>query len=352
MGDGPAQSDARSEAEAREGLGDALDVVEDLLLGQAPSLTRVQVAEQAGVPLDVAEALWRQLGFPHAGDDDVAFTDLDVQALRQTRSLIDLGILGPDRQAALVRTWGRSFARLAEWQTTLLADVALEAGADPATQLEMLSEQVLPLVDQLQSYVWRRHLASAGSRMMAIGSPGQVTDLAVGFADIVGYTSQSKTLGETELVAWLEHFEDAATGIVVDHGGRIIKTIGDEVLFVAEDVAAAAEIALVLTELGADDDDAFPAVRAGLAYGPVTSRLGDVFGPTVNLASRLTSIARPDSVLVERGAYAALTGHAEDAGDEAATHADAGGSAYRFRRMRRTSVKGYSRLQAWVLRRP
>ncbi|GAB3774682.1 adenylate cyclase [Nocardioides ginsengisegetis] len=340
-------------ADGGDELGDNLEAVEGLLLGEAPSLTRLEVAEQAGVPMEVAEALWRQLGFPHAADDDVAFTPADVVALRQTRDLIDLGILGPDRQAALVRTWGRSFARLAEWQTLLLADVAREAGAEPATQLEVLSEQVLPLVDQLQSYVWRRHLASAGSRMLAGESAGQgVSELAVCFADIVGYTSRSKSLAEAELVAWLEHFEDAATGIVVDHGGRIIKTIGDEVLFVADDVAAAAEIALVLTELGADDSDDFPAVRAGIAFGPVTSRLGDVYGPTVNIAARLTSVARPDTVLVDKGAYAALTGLEEDRADDAATHADAGSSTYRFRRMRRTSVKGYSRLHSWVLRRP
>ncbi len=117
--------------------------------------------------------------------------------------------------------------------------------------------------------------------------------MAVCFVDIVGYTSRSKGLDEAELVSWLECFEDAATGLVVDHGGRIIKTIGDEVLFVADRAADAAEAALLMTERGADEDDDFPAVRAGLAYGDVVSRLGDVFGPTVNIASRLTSVARP-----------------------------------------------------------
>ena len=123
------------------------------------------------------------------------------------------------------------------------------------------------------------------------------------FVDIVGFTSRSKELTETELVQWIEYFEAECSGLVVDHGGRVIKNIGDEVLFVADDVAAAADAALTMTARGADPDDDFPEVRAGIAYGDVVARLGDVFGPTVNIASRLTSIARPGSVLIDRGAH-------------------------------------------------
>ncbi len=332
----------------------ALETIEEYLLGESPTLTRVEVAERAGVPLEVATQLWRLLGFANQTDDAVAFTHSDVEALVLTHELMKLGILGPDSQSALVRTWGRSFARLAEWETTLLADVAV-SGPDPEARLAELAAEVLPRVESLQTYIWRRHLASASSRMFAVQSAGSaVTDLAVGFVDIVGYTSRSKSLDETELVAWLEHFEDVATGIVVDHGGRIIKTIGDEVLFVADDPAAAAEIALLLTERGGDDDDRFPAVRAGLAYGEVVSRLGDVFGPVVNVASRLTALARPGAVLVDGGAYEVLSGRSQaDEGDTDPDEREGEDptSAYRFRRMRRTPVKGYSRLQSWVLRR-
>ncbi|WP_182525202.1 adenylate/guanylate cyclase domain-containing protein [Nocardioides dongkuii] len=327
-------------------LSGALEAVEEFLLGEQPSLTRVQVAEKAGVPLPVAEQLWRLLGFPHAADEDVAFTPADVQALVHSSELMELGILSTDRQAALVRTWGRSYARLAEWQTTLLTDVALEAD-DPVAQLTELAEQVLPRVESLQAYVWRRHLASAASRTLAVDSIGSpATQLAVCFVDIVGYTSHSKSLSEAELVGWIERFEDATTGVVADHGGRVIKNIGDEVLFVADDPLAAAEIALAMTARGADPDDEFPQVRAGLAYGEVVSRLGDVFGEVVNIASRLTSVARPCSVLVDRGAYEALSGLVES--DEAT---DSDTPSYSFRRLRRTSVKGYARLRPWVLRR-
>lgn len=336
-------------------LSEALEVIETLLLGEPPSLTRLQVADRAGVPIEVARDLWRLMGFPNQTDDAIAFTPSDVQALTYSKDLIDLGILGPERQAALVRTWGRSYARLAEWQTSLLTSVALESDDDPADTLQQLAEEVLPRVDALQSYVWRRHLASAGSRMLAVAGAGTpVAVQAVVFVDIVGYTSRSKALTEAELVDWLEHFESETLGLVVDHGARIIKNIGDEVLFVADDVHAAAEIALEMTRRGSDADDRFPEVRAGLAYGDVVNRLGDVFGSTVNIASRLTSVARPGAVLIDRGAYEALSGRTHDP-DDPDRHDDDGtdgtdGSAYRFRRLRRVSVKGFSKLEAWVLR--
>jgi adenylate cyclase len=287
------------------------------------------------------------MGFAHVDDDVVAFTPADVQALQLSTDLMDLGILGPERQAALVRTWGRSYARLAEWQTTLLADVALEKGADPVDTLAELTGEVLPRVEALQSYVWRRHLVSAGSRLLAVASPGSpVSHLTACFVDIVGYTSRSKALSEVELVEWLEYFESETQDLVVERGGRIIKNIGDEVLFVTDQPAAAVAIALEMTRRGADDDDRFPAVRAGVAYGEVVSRLGDVFGPVVNIAARLTSAARPGSVLVDQGAYETLSGLVHDEADDPDESASA---AYRFRRIRRLSVKGYSRLRAWVV---
>jgi len=222
---------------------------------------------------------------------------------------------------------------------------------------------VLPRVSALQDYVWRRHLASAGTRLLAGDAAGSDTsELAVVFVDIVGFTARSKELDEAELVAWLELFEDECSRLVVDRGGRVIKNIGDEVLFVPEDVAAAADAALTLTARGADRYDPFPDVRAGLAFGEVVSRLGDVVGPTVNLASRLTSLARPGAVLVDRGAHDALAGiagdgkgteYADETGEpDAADEGDEGDEGgFAFRRLRRTSVKGYPRLQCWVLRR-
>ncbi len=335
---------------------DAVRALGAFLLGEEPSLTRVEVAERAGVPLDLAITLWHQLGFPHRADDDVAFVEADVEALRLSAELVRIGILPPESQAALVRTWGRSYARLAEWQTSLLAGLVADAGdpadpADPAAglaDLTGLAGDVLPRVEALQSYVWRRHLASAAEHLLDDASTLTATEsqLSVCFVDIVGYTTQSRSLDGAALVQWVDGFEQGTTALVVDHGGQVIKTIGDEVLFTVADPTAAVAVALELTSRGADEDDPFPAVRAGIAHGSVVRRLGDVFGSTVNAASRLTSAARPGSVLVDAGVHEALAGQvdSEDIGE------DAGEAPWRFRRARRISAKGFTNLEAWRVR--
>lgn len=368
--------------------------VEAVLLGGEPTLTRGEVAEEVGVPIQLAEELWHRLGFAHHAEDDVAFTEADVVALRLARDLVMLGILDAESQAAMVRTWGRSFARLAEWQTNLLARLALTAD-DPAERISELTDEILPRLEMLQSYIWRRHLVSAANRLLTPTvadpdgtRPGDPTlPLAVGFVDIVGYTSRSRNLSEVELVTWVEGFEDAATTAVVDRGGRVIKTIGDEILYVTDDPVQAVEIALTLTEKGEDADDAFPSVRAGVAYGEVVTRLGDVFGSTVNIASRLTTLARPGTVVVDQGLQNILVSLATPMDDEA----DDSDSAepgewdevrrlageltdeahqrarealslltgeespehlpYKFRRIRRSNIKGYPGLRGRVLRR-
>ncbi len=349
-----------------------LDDIERSLLGARPTLTRVEVAAKAGVPLDVAEELWSQLGFPRSADDDIAFTKKDVAALKMTSELVSLGILEGDSQAALVRTWGRSYARLAEWQAELLAGLALQDD-DPGRRIGELVEEVTPRVGKLQDYVWRRHLVSAAQRLLTtVEEGGDGQRMAVAFTDIVGYTSQSKHLTQAGLVDLVETFEDETTRTVTAIGGRVIKTIGDEVLYVADSPRALVEVALALTGRGEDDDDPFPRVRAGIAYGEVTTRLGDVFGATVNIAARLTSQARPGTVLVDRGAYEALTGRGEFEDDDADTAPDGTPlsrildraaeeiseiSPYsehedlRFRRLRRVSVKGYRHLEPWLVRR-
>lgn len=325
----------------------ALDSLEERLLGERPTLTQAEVAEQAGIPLETARELWHLLGFAHAEPEERAFTQGDVRALKFTQDLIDLGLLTQERQDGMVRTLGRSFARLAEWQVNLLAETALETGTDPTDGILDLADEVVPRVEELQTFIWRRHTLNAASRLMAVADPrDRAGDRAVCFVDIVGYTSRSRTLSERELVSWLEAFETAALDIVIEQNGRIIKNIGDELLIVADTAQDAAAIATELTRRGADEDDDFPAVRAGVAYGEVVTRLGDVFGPVVNIAARLTSVARPGTVLIDRGMYAALTGSEDDSDDN---ERDDDGSPYRFRRLRRVSVKGYSRLHTWAL---
>lgn len=314
-----------------------------VILGEEPTLTRAQVAEQAGVDPELAQLLWRLLGFPQTSDDDIAFTPDDVEAVQMCMQLMDRGIVSQDSQAALVRTLARSFARLAEWQTRLMAEIGDAENIDDDAYIALAAD-VMPRIEKLQNYIWRRHLASASAtQLMTTDAATDAVKLAICFVDIVGYTSRSKELDERELIEWLESFEADVTTVVGDHGGQVIKTIGDEVLFVVDNPHRAAQIGLILAERGADEDDSFPSVRVGIAYGDVVRRLGDVFGPTVNIAARLTSIGRPGTVLVDAGTHEVIC--PDHAAEE--TKADD----LTLKRLRRTSVKGYSRLESWAARR-
>ena len=315
-----------------------IDVASEYLFDGAPTLTQVQVAEQAGVDLDTANALWRYLGFPEVGDDEVAFTPADVEAVRITKRLTELGVVEPERMPQFVRSVGRTFSRLADWQTRLLLSSLSEGvGEDGQPPLEVLSE-VIPMVESVQGYIWRRHLLSTASRIALRSATTQdMSAMTVGFVDIVGYTSRSRQMSARALAEMVEWFERVVTDLVVQHGGQVVKTIGDEALFTLEDPVAGGRLALELVERSLEDER-FPEVRVGAAHGPVLARLGDVFGATVNIAARLTSVARPGKVLVDHD-LAEILGADHD--DE-----------FRLRRTRRTSVKGYEHLEPWALKRP
>lgn len=312
-----------------------VELLEVFLLGDVPTLTGAEVAERVGLDREITRERWRSLGFTSVADDEVAFTEADVHAMELTERLRDLGLADADSESALIRTVGRTFARLSEWQLGLIAR-SIDFDEMDLDEVGAMMTEVTPVIEEVMSYVWRRHTLSAATRMLLAPTTGdEGVSVAVGFADIVGYTRQSRSLRQDELARLVEGFEASALEIITEHRGRIIKTIGDEVLFVADLPEDAAEIALQLTERRLEDED-FPELRVGLAYGPVLARLGDVFGPVVNVASRLTATARPGRVLADRGLADALANH-ED---------------FRLRRMRRTAVKGYRHLEPWSVKRP
>ncbi|MDX6325922.1 MAG: adenylate cyclase [Nocardioidaceae bacterium] len=321
---------------------DAQELYQDLekaILGSARTLNRVQVAERAGVPLERAMALWRALGFPSSGsDEEVLFVEADIEALRRVAWLVDSGFIDVGVELTLVRSMGRSFARLAEWEISELTAATLARKTAPGPDdLRELVDQLMPVVEDIHEYIWRRHIASAAGRsLLRAGSTGEGVEMAVGFADIVGFTRRSKAMTAGELAHLVEVFESTAASIVTEHGGRVIKSIGAEILFVADAPGAAGRIGLALVEAQQRDAD-FPDLRIGLAYGPVLPRLGDVFGPVVNIASRLTSVARRGRVLIDRDLHTLLKPREDE---------------FRVRRGRTTTVRGYSRLDTWTLRRP
>ena len=328
--------DEAGQDEAGHGAG-LREELERLLLGGPRRWTRLQVAQRAGMPPERTQRLWRALGFADVADDDVVFTDADIAALGVLGELIHSGFVGPDTEATIARAVGQSLSRLADWQTDLLADVLSRRDDDgppvgPGQAVDA-ARTLLPLLRSVQDYVWRRHLAANADRLLAVAGPADRRELAVGFVDLVEYTSRSRGMGGRELGRMVEDFESAAAEVIARHAGRVVKTVGDGVLFTAVSAVDAVEIGLDLPDLWAADDR--PPLRTGAAYGPVLTRRGDVYSPVVNLASRLTSIARPGTVLVDRELARRLRRR----------------PAYRVRPLRRVSVRGYDDLQPWLVRR-
>jgi adenylate cyclase len=279
------------------------------------------------------------MGFAEAGDDEAVFTDGDIEALRTWNALVASGTIAREDELAHARVMGQTISRLAEWQAREVmahADTLTSETGSPerAGGVADMVTALLPVIEYLQSYVWRRHLAAAADRILP-APPGELAaaTMTVGFADIVGYTTVARHADIEDLAALLEPFEEDTSAAVVSHHGQVVKTVGDEVLFVTDQPADAAEIALRLTSPDRDRKG-LPALRVGMAAGRVLTRFGDVYGPVVNLAARLTSLARPGTALVDAELAAALRADGR----------------YLLRHRRPVAVRGYDRLQSWALR--
>ena len=287
-----------------------------------------------GVPDEVSHDVWAAMGLPEVPPGEKAFTRRDVEALTTALELGRTGLVDETGLLVHARAMGQALARLAETQVEVVRGRGLGSTPEEAYATALaVAPEVLPQLESLLVYMWRRQFAAAAARSFASGTLDGQPVLAVGFVDLVGYTLSSRSWDGGELEALLERFESTLSLRVTAHGGRVVKTIGDELLYVCDDIRPAAEIALETVAAHAADES-LPDVRAGLALGPVLTRLGDVFGQPVNLASRLTREARPGTVLVDLAAAAELGG--------------AGG--FDLVRLKSRPVRGYGSLRPHVLR--
>lgn len=350
--------------QARQGA----DAIELAFFGDIGSLTRAEVEAQAGVGPETSERMWRALGFVDAGPDARVFTAADVAALKLTAEIERDELVTPDIEETLARALGQSMSRLAQAQVEATGDLLAQApevrelaSNDPQELVRLLTERAEHLIgpmEKLLVYAWRRHAVAASQRsVMSLLSEMDEIPRAVGFADLVGFTSLARDLPASELAAMIRQFEDTSFEAVLRRGGRVVKTLGDEVMFSVDDPAAAADIALTLAEAFGDEEAAVsegavgvggavandpeaptvPPVRVGLAWGPALAHGGDVLGRVVNIASRCTSLARPGTVLVDRELASAL--------------ADVATGEFTLVRLRPQRVRGYDHLTPSVLRR-
>ena len=304
------------------------DITEQLL-GQPRALRRRDVSRGAEVSLLSARKFWHALGFPVIDTDDELFTEADRQALATVAGIVREGLLDETTALAMTRAFARSADRLAGWQSQLIAE-AVEAedprgrgehdvpaacrrsdggrstnapaapesrsvpgvatAAETARRLAELTDRLEPLL----VYAWRRHLSATVSRMMADADPesfGLTKQRSVGFADLVNFTALVRRLSERDLARLVSALRGAVgrrhhrPRRAPHQDGRRRGALHDR-----SAAAPAAAIALDLVDT-MTEDDVLPDVRCGMARGPIISRLGDVFGTTVNRASRLTAVA-------------------------------------------------------------
>ena len=282
------------------------DELARLILGGNLDFDASHVTELGGLSQENGRRLWRALGFPDTGDD-IAYGQADIDAMKIVAGAIDAGILDEETVFRMTRALGHTMSRLADWQVSTLVDMVeteIDSGGASSrlgAAIE-LAQTVTPNFERLIIYAWRRHLAAAVARVEALGAEDEellTSSVTVGFADLVRFTALSNGLDDASLASLVETFESRCTDIVTSRGGRVIKTLGDAIVYVCDDARIATLTALdIVRQVGSRQD--LPDVRVGLATGSVINRLGDVFGPPVNLAARLTSVARTNRVIVDK----------------------------------------------------
>jgi adenylate cyclase len=333
-------------------------VIDRLLLPTSHLRTPEQVIETTGIPLEIAERLWRALGFPEVGEGNPAFTDQDIEALRTIQGLTELGLTTGETSVQVTRVLGSSMSRVADAfmsatdQANGIVDypMTLACETDPrleeAMRVAFASEVVLPSMERLLIYAWRRHIQAAARRRATMlrdhtDANPMLPVLTVGFADMVGFTALSSQLDAESLMRVVDRFEALAHDTVVEGGGRVVKMIGDEAMFVTTDATNAVRIALDLVDAYADDD-VLSDVRVGLATGPVLAREGDFFGAVVNRASRIVNIADAGSVLVSAEARDAIIAECERSGGEELA----------WQSLKPRELKDLGRVELWTVARP
>jgi adenylate cyclase len=316
--------------------------VDRLMVPEVARYDLAEVATRTGLPVDQVRQLWRTLGYPVPRADEVAFTDADVEILTEVGRLMAGDVASTELVLQMSRVIGSSMARIASSQVDVISARVegsprpAAVGADELTddRIVVSAGALLPIVPRVLTAAWQRHLQAAIRRRLSIAAAGQGQLGVVGFADLVGFTALSQQVAGEELAAIVEQFEQLAFDVVTANGGRVVKMIGDEVMFTVDAPVAAAEIGLALSE-GTRGADELSDLRVGLAYGPLLEREGDLYGPVVNLASRITSIAFPGSIVVGQTVHDLLDDRQE----------------YRLRSMRPRYLKDIGRVPLWVLRR-
>jgi class 3 adenylate cyclase len=263
--------------------------------------TAAEVAARADVRIDRFIELWRAAGFADPEPDDVRFTDAEVELVRTFDAAS--GLFGEAATMQLLRVVGASVSRVADATvSTFITTLGASAmAADPVTgalaEANLAAAELFPRLSAAMDGLLRHHLVDAARpNVTGVSSGFETVTATVGFVDVVGSTGLATHLPLGDIGRSIASFEEHAANAVAASGGRVVKFIGDEVMFRVHDPAAACFVALTIVARFSDDD-VLPGARAGVAVGDLLVRDVDYFGPVVNVAARATKLARPGTVL-------------------------------------------------------
>jgi adenylate cyclase len=283
--------------------------VERALAGEGPRYTAREVAELAELDLDVLQRFSAALGVPYPDPDERRGTEADLEAARRVKTFLDSG-LPEDGLLQVARTIGMGTARIAEANRELIVRTLIRPGdteRDVAQRFVAAADYMLPLVGPTVVYALQAHLLEQirrdviGATNLASGEVGGAVNLTVCFADLVEFTRLGEEIAPEELGMVAGRLEEMASA-VAEPPVRLVKTIGDEVMLVSSEAEPMVAAALELIAAAEAEGQQFPWLRAGIATGLTLPQSGDYYGRAVNLASRLTNVARPGSVILDEAA--------------------------------------------------
>lgn len=287
-----------------------VDAYRKLLIGGEPTLTAADVASRTETPVTRVNSYWVAMGFAPAVEGEVVFTVQDLKSYQRWSDLIDSGKIDLQTGLSLVRAQAHITDRLTLWQIEAFVDDAARRFTldDTTARLVTLDKlrDFLPFLEEELVYSWKRQLenlvrrvdSEVSHRGMERESGGFPLIRTLGFVDMVSYTSSSVDLPESDLVELIDQFETVCRVIVPSAGGRVVKMIGDAVFYIADDLPSGLRVVTELMERLNSMRNMLP-VRASVVQGSVFSRSGDVFGPPVNLASRLVDVAPVGQIITD-----------------------------------------------------
>lgn len=285
--------------------------------GLLHELTAAEAAERAGLDLDMAVEVLRSFGLPDVKAGELrAFDGQDVETLQAIKILLDVGFEREDL-IAVARVYGQAFSRIAEAEQRVfrkqILDPMIQAGAT-VEQIDAMAPMSQLLVSLLEAPILnahRRQLDIAIRQLVVTASEGGTEPTAVGFVDLVNYSALVATLEGIDLTRLISRFDELATRCCAAAQARVVKLVGDAVLFVASEAGPALDAAEAVVTASAQDD-VLPSARAGLDFGDVLPLEGDYFGNPVNVAARIVAVAAPDTVVVSKAFAGALGPGAPD----------------------------------------